>query len=199
MHKMDNTKEFITQEAFKLFLNHSYEAVSINDISKAIGFTKGALYHHFKNKEELFKSVIDRYLFTHEVIADIDSISLSEYIELSMAQAEKIIRSLFSCSLVFTPINYMSLFTDAFRHYPGYAEAKEIFITSEIEKTRLVLVNAIKSGEIRDDINPSVIATNFFSINMGLAGNLVRNNSIDDAIDLLKEQTYEFYKLLKKQ
>jgi AcrR family transcriptional regulator len=199
MHKMDNTKEFITQEAFKLFLNHSYEAVSINDISKAIGFTKGALYHHFKNKEELFKSVIDRYLFTHEVIADIDSISLSEYIELSMAQAEKIIRSLFSCSLVFTPINYMSLFTDAFRHYPGYAEAKEIFITSEIEKTRLVLVNAIKSGEIRDDINPSMIATNFFSINMGLAGNLVRNNSIDDAIDLLKEQTYEFYKLLKKQ
>jgi AcrR family transcriptional regulator len=196
---MDNTKEFITQEAFKLFLNHSYEAVSINDISKAIGFTKGALYHHFKNKEELFKSVIDRYLFTHEVIADIDSISLSEYIELSMAQAEKIIRSLFSCSLVFTPINYMSLFTDAFRHYPGYAEAKEIFITSEIEKTRLVLVNAIKSGEIRGDINPSVIATNFFSINMGLAGNLVRNNSIDDAIDLLKEQTYEFYKLLKKQ
>jgi AcrR family transcriptional regulator len=196
---MDNTKEFITQEAFKLFLNHSYEAVSINDISKAIGFTKGALYHHFKNKEELFKSVIDRYLFTHEVIADIDSISLSEYIELSMAQAEKIIRSLFSCSLVFTPINYMSLFTDAFRHYPGYAEAKEIFITSEIEKTRLVLVNAIKSGEIRDDINPSMIATNFFSINMGLAGNLVRNNSIDDAIDLLKEQTYEFYKLLKKQ
>jgi len=198
MHKMDNTKEFIIDEAFKLFLDHSYEAVSINDISKAIGFTKGALYHHFKNKEELFKSVIDRYLFTHEVIADVESISLSEYIELSMVQAEKIIRSLFSSSLVFTPINYMSLFTDAFRHYPGYAEAKETFITSEIEKTRLVLVNAIKSGEIRDDINPLLIATNFFSIHMGLAGNLVRNNSIDDAIGLLKEQNFEFYKLLKK-
>jgi len=54
-------------------------------------------------------------------------------------------------------------------------------------------------GEIRNDINPSLIATNFFSINMGLAGDLVRNNSIDDAIELLKEQTTEFYKLLKKQ
>ena len=81
---MDNTKEFITDEAFKLFLNHSYEAVSISDISKAIGFTKGALYHHFKNKEELFKSVVDKYLFIPEVVTDVESISLMEYIQLTM-------------------------------------------------------------------------------------------------------------------
>lgn len=196
---MDNTKEFIIDEAFKLFLDHSYEAVSINDISKAIGFTKGALYHHFKNKEELFKSVIDKYVHMPEIIADVDTISLEDYIHLSVAQTEKIIRNLFGFSLVFTPISYMSLISDAFRHYQGYAESKGVFINNEIEKTRRVLGNAIKSGEIRDDINPSLIATNFFSINMGLAGNLVRNNSIDDAIGLLKEQNFEFYKLLKKQ
>jgi AcrR family transcriptional regulator len=196
---MDNTKEFITDEAFKLFLNHSYEAVSISDISKAIGFTKGALYHHFKNKEELFKSVVDKYLYIPDVIADAETISLSEYIQLSNSEAEKIIKRLFSFALVYTPINYMSMFADAFRHYPGYAESKGEFISHEIEKTQKVLECAIKSGEIRSDINPSLIATNFFSINMGLAGNLVRNNSIDDAISLLKEQTNEFYKLLKKQ
>lgn len=199
MRNMDNTKEFIIDEAFKLFLNHSYEAVSISDISKAIGFTKGALYHHFKNKEELFKSVVDRYLFIPEVVTEVESISLNEYIQLTMTQAEKIIRSIFSDAQVFTPINYMSLFADAFRHYPGYAESKGQFINTEIEKTKLVLENAIKSGEIRDDLNSSLIATNFFSINMGLAGNLVRNNSIDDAIALLKQQNFEFYKLLKKQ
>lgn len=196
---MDNTKDFIIEEAFKLFLNHSYEAVSINDISKVIGFTKGALYHHFKNKEELFKSVVDKYLYIPDVIADAETISLSEYIQLSNSEAEKIIKRLFGFALVYTPINYMSMFADAFRHYPGYAELKGAFITTEIEKTRKVLENAIKSGEIREDINPSLIATNFFSINMGLAGNLVRNNSLDDAIALLKEQTFEFYKLLKKQ
>ena len=195
---MDNTKEFIIDEAFNLFLSHSYEAVSISDISKAIGLTKGALYHHFKNKEELFKSVVDKYLFIHEVIADIDTVSLYDYILLSIALSERIIRNLSSSSLVFMPINYMSLFTDAFRHYPGYAESKGEFINNEIEKTKRVLENAIKSGEIREDINPSLIATNFFSINMGLAGNLVRNNSLEDAISLLKEQNFEFYKLLKK-
>ena len=195
---MDNTKDFIIEESFKLFLNHSYEAVSINDISCAIGFTKGALYHHFKSKEVLFKSVVDRYLFIPEVVADIDTLSLSEYIQLSIIQAEKIIRKLFSFALVFAPINYLSLFTDAFRHYPGYAEMKADFITNEILKNKKVLEKAIKSGEIRNDINTTMIATNFFSIHMGLASNLVRKNSIDEAIILLKEQTLEFYKLLKK-
>jgi AcrR family transcriptional regulator len=196
---MDNTKDFIIEESYKLFLNHSYEAVSISDISKAIGFTKGALYHHFKNKEELFKSVVDKYLYFPDVSADFETVSLSEYIQLCSTEAEKIIKRLFSFTLVFTPINYMSMFADAFRHYPGYAELKGDFINNEIEKTKKVLENAITSGEIRSDINTSLIATNFFSINMGLAGNLVRNNSIDESINLLKEQNLEFYKLLKKQ
>jgi len=56
---MNDTREYIIDESYKLFLNRSYEAVSISVISDAIGFTKGALYHHFKNKEELFKAVID--------------------------------------------------------------------------------------------------------------------------------------------
>ena len=195
---MENTKEFIIEEAYKLFLNHSYEAVSISDISKAIGLTKGALYHHFKNKEELFISVIDKYVLLPEITSDIETLSLKEFIELSIAQTDKFIKALFGLSLVIKPIYYISLMSDAFRHYPGYAESKGAFINDEIEKTKIVLENAIKSGEIRSDINPSLIATNFFSIDMGFAGNLVRNNSPEEAIELLKEQNWEFYKLLKK-
>ena len=195
---MDNTKEFIIDEAFKLFLNHSYEAVSISDISQAIGLTKGALYHHLKNKEELFVSVIDKYIHIVGFDADLDSISLEDFIQLSIKQTEKIFRSLFQHSMTFSPINYISLIADAFRHYPGYADNQGNFINGEIEKTILVLKNAIERGEIRNDIDPTLVANNFFAINMGLAGNVVRNISIEDAIELLKKQTFEFYKLLKK-
>jgi AcrR family transcriptional regulator len=59
---MNDTKEYIIDQAYTLFLSHSYEAVTISDISKAVGLTKGALYHHFINKEEVFKAVIDKYL-----------------------------------------------------------------------------------------------------------------------------------------
>lgn len=199
MYKMDNTKEFIIDEAFKLFLNYSYEAVSISQISQAIGFTKGALYHHFKNKEELFVSVIDKYVHLPEITADIETISLHDFIEICITQTEKFIRALYSFSAAFAPINYLSLLTDAFRHYPGYAESKGAFINNEIEKTKRVLENAVKSGEIRSDINPSLTATSFFSIDMGLAGDVLRNNSLDEALNLQKEQNWQFYKLLKKQ
>lgn len=199
MYKMDNTKDYIIAEAFKLFLNHSYEAVSISDISKAIGFTKGALYHHFKNKEELFMSVIDKYLYIYGISADVSTISFYEYIQLSLVEVEKITRSIFSNTLTFSPINYLSLFADAFRHYPGYAASKEVFINAEMEKTRIVLENAIKSGEIRSDVNPELMAAHYFSVNMGLAGNILRYNSIEDSINLLKQQSFELYKLLKKQ
>ena len=195
---MDNTKEFIIDEAFKLFLNRSYEAVSISDISQAIGLTKGALYHHFRNKEELFVSVIDKDIRIVGFDADFDTLGLENFIQLSVSQTEKIFRQLFQHSMTFTPINYISLIADAFRHYPGYAEAQGNFINGEIEKAIQVLKNAIGSGEIRADIDPSLVANNFFAINMGLAGNLVRNISVDDAIELLKKQTSEFYKLLKK-
>ncbi len=197
-NKMDNTKEFIIDEAFKLFLQRSYEAVSISDISQAIGLTKGALYHHFKNKEELFINVIDKYFRIVAFDDEIESLTLEEFIQLSIKQTEKIFRSLFQHSMTFSPINYLSLIADAFRHYPGFAENQGNFINGEIEKTVQVLKNAISRGEIRNDIDPSLVANNFFAINMGLAGNVMRNISIDGAIELLKKQTSEFYKLMKK-
>ncbi|MGV8829028.1 MAG: TetR/AcrR family transcriptional regulator [Breznakibacter sp.] len=195
---MNDTKEFIIDEAFKLFLNHSYEAVSISDISKAIGLTKGALYHHFKNKEELFISVIDKYIQIFSLEDILDSLRLEDFIKLLIGQTVKNMRSVFQHSNTVSPIDYLSLIADAFRHYPGFAETQGNFINSEMEKTVQVFKNAIKSGEIRDDIDPFLAANNLYAINMGIAGNVMRNISIEDAVELLKRQTSEFYSLLKK-
>ena len=196
---MNNTKEFIIDEAFKLFLNHSYEAVSISDISKAIGLTKGALYHHFINKEELFQSAVDKFLVLPEINVDLNSISLYDYIGVSVSLSEKFIRTLFSSAGGFSPISYIAFFSDAFRHYPAYAQQTSLFFEREIEKTRIVVENAIASGEIRNDIIPSIVAVNFFSFDFGLAVNLVRSRSVEEASNLLKKQSFEFYKLLKKE
>ena len=56
------TKERIIEEAFKLFLNHNFEKVSISDLEQAVGKTRGAIFYFFKNKEELFNEVIDTYI-----------------------------------------------------------------------------------------------------------------------------------------
>lgn len=195
---MDNTKDFIIEEAFKLFLNRSYEAVSISEISKAVELTKGALYHHFRNKEELFMAVVDKYLIIDELNFNVNDTTLMQFIELCVDKAQEIVSKTLSSNPSFIPLNLLSLFIDAFRHYPDFATKKNDLINSEINKTKRVLDQAILKGEIRNDINTSVMAEMFFTLNTGLAKNLIHGNMNQElAIEKLREQLYEFYKLLK--
>jgi TetR/AcrR family transcriptional regulator, transcriptional repressor for nem operon len=194
---MSSTREYIIDQAYKLFLSRSYEAVSINEISKAIGFTKGALYHHFLNKEELFKAVIDKYLSISEMEADFDHISLARLIEVCIKSIEVSLKNITNSVPSFITVNHMALVIDALRHYPEFASNKTNLFITEIDKIKRVLNNAIKTGEIRNDIDTSVMAANFFSINMGLVGNLFHSNSPELALNSLKTQLNELYKVIK--
>lgn len=55
---MSNTKEQILITALHLFAETGYEAVSVSDIAGKLGMTKGALYRHFKNKRDIFESLL---------------------------------------------------------------------------------------------------------------------------------------------
>jgi len=196
---MNETREYIIDQAYGLFLSRSYEAVSISEISKAIGLTKGALYHHFHNKEELFMAVIDKNVKIDELDFDPENITLMGYIELCQKNAQEIVSHTFSPNPAYMPYNLLALFIDAFRHYPGFAENKESWIQSEILKNKKVLDLAITRGEIRSDINTSVIAEIFFTINTGVARSLIHTNMNQKlAIKQLKDQFHELYRLLVK-
>jgi TetR/AcrR family transcriptional regulator, transcriptional repressor for nem operon len=47
------TREKILLMSGVLFNTHGYKSTSISDITEATGFTKGAIYKHFRNKEHL--------------------------------------------------------------------------------------------------------------------------------------------------
>ena len=55
----EKTEQLIISVAAKLFLEKGYENTSLNDIIKNLGgLTKGAIYSHFKSKEEIYQAVI---------------------------------------------------------------------------------------------------------------------------------------------
>ena len=55
------TEERILDVAQQLFLEKGYENTTIQDIVDGLGgLTKGAVYHHFKSKEEIMDAVEDR-------------------------------------------------------------------------------------------------------------------------------------------
>lgn len=57
----EETVSLILDVAFRLFMEKGYEHTSIQDIIDHLGgLSKGAIYHHFKSKEDIMYAVMER-------------------------------------------------------------------------------------------------------------------------------------------
>jgi len=59
------TKEKILTQSFQLFLNQGYKEVSVNMIINTCKISKGAFYHHFESKDDLYNHVLNRFFFNY--------------------------------------------------------------------------------------------------------------------------------------
>ncbi|MCZ0702943.1 AcrR family transcriptional regulator [Natronobacillus azotifigens] len=55
------TKDMIIQEAQLQFEKKNFRDVSMRNIAKNLGCSHGAIYYHFKNKADLFFTIIEQY------------------------------------------------------------------------------------------------------------------------------------------
>jgi AcrR family transcriptional regulator len=55
------TANRILNQAMRIFLAKGYHGTSIEDITRAAKLTKGALYWHFRSKEDLLKRIVEEY------------------------------------------------------------------------------------------------------------------------------------------
>lgn len=62
----EETVQKILDTAHDLFLKQGYEQTSMQSIVEALGLSKGAIYHHFKSKEELLIRVLERDYEQHQ-------------------------------------------------------------------------------------------------------------------------------------
>lgn len=68
----EKTIEQILEVASKLFVEQGYEKTTIQDIMNELKLSKGAIYHHFKSKEEILEAVINkRSMHTKEKLLDL--------------------------------------------------------------------------------------------------------------------------------
>ena len=55
----ESSKTQILDAAMKVFVKNGYEQTRMEDIADISGLSKGAIYHHYESKKELFLSLID--------------------------------------------------------------------------------------------------------------------------------------------
>jgi AcrR family transcriptional regulator len=59
--RSERSRGQILDAALKLFSHHGYGATSVRDIAEAAAVSKGNVYHHFPDKESIFRALLDRY------------------------------------------------------------------------------------------------------------------------------------------
>lgn len=75
----EETVKLILDVATHLFVEKGYDATSLQDIINETKLSKGAIYHHFSSKEEIFEAIFHRIGGKHKRFGKSAGQSISEW------------------------------------------------------------------------------------------------------------------------
>lgn len=197
---MKDTKDTILKTAYNMFLYNNYEAVTINSIIKATGLTKGAIYHYYSSKEELFKAVVDKYMLENRIDNLGKFASLKDFIQFNINFVKEKISALVTNNPEFRddmPINYLSLTVAAYRYYPNYKEIGNKYIEDQTKKWEALIKEAINKGELMNDIDIEATVELFINIGFGMSRNIFKGD-LPASLVIFERQYWALYNHIKK-
>lgn len=154
--KAEKTKQFILETAAPLYNEKGISGVSIDDVLAATKLTKGCLYGHFENKEDLSEQVIDLSLKM-----------ISDKVRTEVSKGKTVKGKVFAFMDFYKnpiqtyiaggcPIFNTAVETDD--NYPGIKQkVAKVFRTGQEEITAL-LQEGINNGEFSNNLDPVVFA-----------------------------------------
>jgi TetR/AcrR family transcriptional repressor of nem operon len=158
MRNPELTKEKILKKSGLLFNTRGYKATSISHITDATGFTKGAIYRHFKNKEVLEKETL---FHLSEVMFD----SMRSAIKSKTTAPEKLtaVFYFFETYITNPPVKggcpLMNVAIEADDAHPILRKAAQKIMDSIHQALVTIIDNGIKYKQIKPSINAGYYAT----------------------------------------
>jgi len=74
-NEQNQKKQRILDAAISVFIDRGFEEASMREIASAAGLTTGAIYHHFKNKDELFYHAVKEAMYFAQKLSEKDESS----------------------------------------------------------------------------------------------------------------------------
>ena len=159
--------EQILQAAETLFSSKGYHGTSMNDIVKESGLSKGAIYGHFRSKEQLFQALQERQL-----AATLDQIKLvfspdDSAVEKMWTAADAVFNPICDCpkEVCRMSLEFMIEASRMKSLQPGL-ESRYSKIHSFISE---LIDEGINKGEFRQDIDADTLASILFAALDGLS------------------------------
>jgi TetR/AcrR family transcriptional repressor of mexJK operon len=160
--RADVKRDKIVRSAAKLFLQHGYDSVSINDIIDVVGGSKGTIYSNFASKEGLFEAVVQQMCADVTIRIDTRPVGTLE------EQLTRIAKSFIAKVLSPQILCFHRLMTSIGRTFPA---AGRLFYESGPRQAQRIIADWIAShqraGNIRDDADPQRLAVLFHDMLIG--------------------------------
>ncbi|HCO67713.1 MAG TPA: TetR/AcrR family transcriptional regulator [Dysgonomonas sp.] len=167
---MKYSKEYILERAFDVFMEKGYDSISISVLQQELGMSRGAMYRYFRNKEELFVSVVDVYFFKifDRILKNVkEDLTVKELIEVVYRRQKLIAISLTKVNITSAVfLNYTALMIQAAKHYPNFVYKFKKIEKRLLESWKNALKNSMEAGEIRKDTDIDIICVLFSNTTM---------------------------------
>ena len=161
--KEESTRERIVTEAIRLFCHKGYEATAVHEIVEAANVSKPVLYYYFRNKEDLFRQIIENTLFPfRENLFKICTEAKSNF-----RSALKSIIDLYIQSARLYPERVRFIHTIAFSALYDNIYDFMGFWKKNLECVITLFQKGLRGKYFRKDISAEVLARNFFALAIG--------------------------------
>jgi AcrR family transcriptional regulator len=164
--------------AIDCFARHGYRGTSIDRIAREVGVTKGALYYHFRDKEDLlFAAVTERVgEFERKVLRDV------EPARDALATLRGVVDACFFHATVSNHRRFIiTLMVEALDTNPRLSEEFRKILRGMRSYLAEVVRRGQRAGSIRADVDPAAVAA---TIAGGIMGAEIQHYQDPEQIDL---------------
>jgi TetR/AcrR family transcriptional repressor of nem operon len=182
---MEDSKNQILQTALKLFLEKSYKAVTFQELKEKTGFSQGAFFYYFKNKQEIFEAVMDMYIerFAAVDFTQLPQTSLRNFLDAYFPEVKRIRSGFFAPEPTFAA-NHYSLVFEALRLIPDFKSKVNRHEDKAIAAWVRIVETARINREIKTVLPDEQLARLFIDTSHGIVINLIMT---DNTIAIEKE------------
>lgn len=199
--KTEDTRELILRVAIELFIKKGYKSVTMSDLEHATGLTKGAFYHHFKDKVEIFEAAIKRIVSMFRLNLDLEKekqLSLQAFMKIYIAHTSK--NSNYLNDIAGDQIAHAqlgNLIADIYAYIPDFFELVSDVLKEESAHWERILSRAKENKEIRADVDLTAITQLFLNIPDCIERNRMMGKTIQYSLIVMSLQYEQLYALIK--
>lgn len=180
------TKEYITNTAFKILSKEGAKSLTSARLIEEAGISKGGLYHHFENLDEVYLSVLE--MLTDSLTEGFFDLEFRDIDHLNEVLVETVFDEIEDLKDVYSSVFY---FISSSNLKPEYDEYLKQWLRNSVEKWS-VLHNTFYGNRIPEqEINEITRMTDMF-----FGGLIIHGFMIDD-MDLYKKITRDFLDMIK--